>query len=157
MGAKIHEYEFSSGWVVRYYGVPYALSGAIRASIPKPPVPTQTVDYGLGPVEEPNENDPTYVAALAEHNQKVWRLVTRLFLDRGMLPLDDEQQGAVDALKAQLADAGVDISETQKDDRLIFLDYIAQGYPGESQAFFDTMTGIATPKEEKVAAIAAGF
>lgn len=155
MGALVRTYTFSSGWTVQYKRVSPQIVIAVQASIPWPEPVKQLVDYGNGPVEEANEAAPEYLAALAERGRQVNRTLASIYIERGMLPLDEEQQAAVDELRQDFAARG--LTALPDDDKRCFLEYIACGREGEVGEFLGALTGASQPQEAQIAAAVATF
>lgn len=155
MGATIKTFHFSSGWTAQYKSVSPQVLIAVQASVPWPEPIMQTVDYGDGPVQEANDAAPEYQAALREREIKVGSLLAAIYLDRGMLPLDEEQAAAVAELRADFQARAV--TTLPADDKRCYLEYIACGRDGEIGEFFAAVRGISQPQEERIAAAVQSF
>lgn len=155
MGAKTRTFTFSSGWTIDYHSVSPQVFIAVQAAVPWPEPVFQTVDYGAGPVQEINEAAPEYQAALLERQVKVGEMLAAIYIERAMLPLNDEQRAAVQEIRADLKARGIDT--LPEDDRRCFLEYVACGRDGELPEFFAAVRGISQPQEERIAAAVQSF
>lgn len=104
----------------------------LRKEMPAPKPPTQTVDYGSGPVEEPNPAHPDYLKAVDEYKQgfnlELSERTQKLLISRGILPfltLSEDQLNQVCELREQMkANFGVDLPA---DDKAVFVEMLALG------------------------------
>lgn len=90
---------------------------------PPPEVPQVEVDYGEGPVLEPNAADPDYQQAVSSYLQKMTLDITAKMFDLALRRIEVEvDQDAVNQLRADMDAINTPIEEA--DDRMVYIRYI---------------------------------
>lgn len=102
------------------------LMSEIARSFPPPQPPLQEVDYGDGPVLEPNPAHPDYERAMQEYNMSLEEKVRRMMIRRGVvIQWDDEKRAEVQQLRDEWREEfGTELSGS---DELIYVSHICIG------------------------------
>lgn len=123
---------------------------------PKPP--QSEVDYGDGKVTVANRAHPVYQQLLIEHQARVTEEVSRrlklIALARGVV-VDDIDAEAVAETRAQLAQAGVDLSAY--DDRHVYVAFVCIGSEDDWTDLLRVIFQRSAPQEAAVQAHIATF
>lgn len=148
-------FTFSSGYTVALRRLSprtmQTIDAAVRADHRPPAPPVAMVDYGAGPVAEPNPADPAYEAQLATYAATIAQLrAERLMLllrDYGLVYTVD--QATVDAYRAAMLAQGTPLDE---DDRDVFLWHICAATPEDYRRLFASVASVNQPTEDGVRA-----
>lgn len=150
---ELPEFTFvGSDITVRLRKVSPFLLGEVAKSVPKPMPPLNTVDYGNGPTQEPNEADPGYLQALEEYKQEVGNRNLRALIHLGVECEVDA--AAVQALRTQMATFGVDLDP---DDKWVYIVNIAITDTDEIVELRDAILRKSQPTEGAVQESLAAF
>jgi hypothetical protein len=156
MAAQLKIFLFSSGWEVRYRSVAFDLVRAAEQAVPQPKPPVEEVPTADGIEMVPNPDHPDHIKALVAYQQELTRVRARLYLTRGLDALNEEEQEAVQQLRADMAAIGV-AAQLPADDKEVFVNYVCPGYPGEVRDFLNAVVGLSQPTPQEVAAQRASF
>jgi hypothetical protein len=146
-------YTFKTGLTVQIKKVNTLLMNEIRKSFPPPRPPKERVNYGTKEapdlVEEVNEASPEYTAALDKYNQDLEMLTRKILVKRGVIyTLTPEQKEEVKQLREDMEETGG--PELDKDDKLVFIAYLAIGDEDDYTRLIRTIVATSQPTEEKV-------
>lgn len=126
---------------------------AIARAFPPPKPPMVQAEFGPDDVrEEPNEADPDYQAALQAHNLFIAEKLQSVLLRLGVVVDIDHER--LEIFRAAMAEIGV---ETDPDDHMAYVKYIAIGTPEDLARLGAAIVGKSEPTEEAVAAAVATF
>lgn len=132
---------------------PMTIMGISR-QFPGPKPPVQEVDYGASKRLEPNPLAPSYLAELAEHQQKLSLIVLRAFIRLGVEVEVDAV--AVAAYRADMAALGIKL-ENGDDDKYVYVANILCETNDDLVALRGAIEGSSIPTEGKVAEAQAAF
>lgn len=124
---------------------PFSLD-AVRRRYPAPAPPMVQVDYGDGKkVNEANESDPDYLAALRDHQALLSDKITYAMFQLGLDVTVD--QASLDVFKADMAALDIPLDG---DDKQIYIRHVAIGTKEDMEMIIRAITRTTIPTEEAV-------
>ena len=153
------EYTFEdTGITVSYRKVPSTIQAdAARMMLPKRPKPrVEIVEIAGQEVEEPQDQDPKYLAELKVWGQEVQSLYIHMVIDRSVTKIhaDDWKDAVADY--RQFIRKYADMAEVEEypednlDDKVLYVERIAAGSEDSLAAFFNEVQAISSPTEEAI-------
>lgn len=179
-GREHRTFTFECGVTVELRRVSVLELREFEAQVERPEPPMQEVDYGNGPVMEPNPSHPDYIAALAKQRAEASEVAMDFILWKGIkCDVDAEvlaQERAdsamfgielrgmsgvtVEAAMALAARNGKELDETrlqQMDDKLAYIKYVLIGDDREIVRLQRAILSRSQPTEEAIAEATEGF
>lgn len=147
-----------TGKVVKIRKVSPMLAIDIDASIPRPAPPTNRVDYGppKGVVDEPNYNDPGYLAAVRERDARVGIAATRATILRGVTVEGDEWKKDVEEYRQFILETtGANLEE--KNDLILYVLRVCVGSQEDMTDLITAITQRSQPTREGIERAKASF
>lgn len=145
-------YEFKdTGVTVEIRKVSPLLMLQLQNRYPEPKPPLQEVDYGDGPVKEPNPTAPEHLVALRQYQQDMELRMRRLLIQRGVkIDWTEERKQELAELREWWKEQyGEELPE--KDDVVAYVSYIAVGSDKDYEELTTVILQRSQPTEAKIA------